>query len=147
MTVNLYSATNEPATAYHIADGPKVFAHKMDAYHAVADHPLEWSHAPWTSATIAAARAKMEARHAQEVEEATAQGLPMPPGLPPPPPPLDPEDEAALAEHTKAVADANERLKVARARAARQQAEEDRIAADEMLVVSPPPPLKSSSQA
>jgi hypothetical protein len=139
MAIKLESATNEPVTAYHVIDGPKVFPYKVDAHHAISRFPLEWSELPWTPEKAAESRAEMEARHAREVNEAKARGLPVPQDLPPPPPPLEPEDEAALMEYNKAVAEANERLKVAREKAAKKKAEEDQIAADEALVASPPP--------
>jgi hypothetical protein len=139
MAIKLDSATNESVIAYHLIDGPHVFAYKIDAHHAVSNFPLEWSELPWTPEKAAAARSEMEARHNREVEEAKAKGLPVPKDLPPPPPPLDPEDEAALMEYNTAVAEASERLKAAREKAAKKKAEEDQIAADEALVASPPP--------
>jgi hypothetical protein len=134
--------TNQSAIAYHLIDGPKVFPYANDARHAVSNFPLEWSEVPWTAEEAAAARQAMELRYVRAVEEAKAKGLPVPRDLPPLPTPrplLDPEDQAAITEHEHAVAEASERLKVAREKAAKKKAEEDQIAADEALVATPPP--------
>ena len=131
--------SNQSAMAFHINDGPVTFPYAIDAHSAVSRFPLEWSADPWTADATAAARQEMEARHAQEVENAKARGLPVPKDLAPLPPEPTPEEQAAIMEHAQAVAEANERLKVAREKAAKARAEAEQIAADEALVASPPP--------
>jgi colicin import membrane protein len=131
--------TNQSVIAYHVFDGAHVFPYPTDAHHAVSNFPMEWSETPWTAEDAAASRDALAERHAREVEEAKAQGLPVPKDLPPPPPEPSPEEQAAIMEHAQAVAEANERLKIAREKAAKKKVEEDQIAADEALVASPPP--------
>lgn len=130
---------NNSAVAYHVNDGATVFAYAVDARHAVSNFPMEWSDEPWSFADAQAAREKLAERHARDVEEAKALGLPVPKDLPPLPPEPTPEEQAAIMEHAQAVAEANERLKIAREKAAKRKAEEDQIAADEALVRSLPP--------
>lgn len=131
--------TNMAAVAHHIVDGPVTFPYAVDAQSAISRFPDEWSELPWSQQDAAAARQRMVERHAHEVEHAKASGLPVPKDLPPPPPEPTAEEQAAIMEHAQAVAEANERLKVAREKAAKKKAEEDQIAADEALVASPPP--------
>lgn len=133
----LDTATNEAVIAYHVIDGAVSFPYKIDVRHALS-FPLEWSEVPWTLEKAQEARSEIEAQHAAAVEEAKAKGLPVPQELRTPPP-LDPEDEAAIMEHQQAVAEANERLKLAREKAAKKREEEAQLAADEALVASPPP--------
>src|SRR5258706_10912467 len=91
--------TNMSATAFHITDGAQVFPYAIDAQHAISAHPLEWSETPWSADAAAAARKAFN-------EKAADEGLPPLPE----PAPLSPEDQAALDEHNKAVAEAADRL-------------------------------------
>lgn len=108
---------NTSKVAYHITDGPFTFPYAIDANHAVAHHPREWSHAPWSREDEVAAR-----REAGQPEVE-----------------LSPEEQAAIDDHAKAVAEANERLKVAREKAEAKRLEAEQVAADEALVASAPP--------
>lgn len=125
--------------AYHVNDGATNFNYAVDAHSAVARHPLEWSLSPWSREDADAARKQMADRHAEQVEDAKARGTPMPAPLPPEPAPLTAEEQAALDEHAKAVAEANERLKAFREKQAEEKALAEQVAADEALVASPPP--------
>jgi hypothetical protein len=109
--------TNQSAVAYHIVDGAVIFPYPIDAHHAVSNFPLEWSEAPWSAEDMAAARKEA----GQPVIEPT------------------PEEQAAIDEHAKAVAEANARLEAFRKKQAEEQAIADQVAADEALVASPPP--------
>lgn len=115
--------TDMSAVAYHVVDGPVTFQYAIDATHAVSSHPNEWSATPWSQAAAAAARSKLE-----------EQGVSLAPAIE-----LSPEDQEALDEHTRAVAEANERLAAFHARKQAEKAEADQVAADERLVSSPPP--------
>jgi hypothetical protein len=130
---------NNSVIAFHINDGAVRFPYAVDAQHAVSNFPAEWSDKPWTAEDAAAGREAIAERHAREVEDAKVRGLPVPAALPPAPPEPSPEEQAAIMEHAQAVAEANERLKVAREKAAKIKAEQDQVAADEALVASPPP--------
>jgi tRNA(Ile)-lysidine synthase TilS/MesJ len=110
-------AANMSAVAHHIIDGPVTFPYAIDAHSAVSRFPDEWSHDPWSREDEA--RAREAAGH--EVE------------------PLTPEEQAAIDEHAKAVAEANERLKAFHEKQAEKKAEADQVAADEALVKSPAP--------
>jgi hypothetical protein len=119
---------------YHITDGHAVVA-EIDGNTAVSQHPLEWSKTPWTAEEAAAARAEMKRRY----EEAQAAGRPLPSPPPPEPVPPTPEEQAAIDEHARAVAEARERLDAFYARKAKEKEEADQVARDEILVNSPPP--------
>jgi hypothetical protein len=108
---------NMSAVAHHIVDGMVTFPYAIDAHSAVSRFPEEWSHEPWPESDRAAAR---EAAGEPAVE-------------------LTPEEQAALDEHTRAVAEANERLQKFREEQAEKKKIDDQIAADEALVNSPPP--------
>lgn len=109
--------TNQSATAHHILDGAVLFPYAIDAQSAIGRFPKEWSADPWPYDATLEAR-KESGQH--DVE-------------------LSPEEQAALDEHAKAVAEANERLAKVRAEQAEKKAIADQIAADEALVASPPP--------
>jgi len=115
--------TNLPLTAYHIIDGATEFKYAIDARTAVGAHPNEWSMTPWTAEEAAAARDRLQ-----------QQGVELPPPLE-----LTPEDQAALDEHNKAVAEAAARLAEYQAKKAEEKKIADQIAADEALVASAPP--------
>lgn len=121
--MSLKIETNQSVTAYHIVDGPVLFNYAVDARSAVSRHPLEWSMTPWSQEDADAARARLK-----------DDGRPVPD-----PEPLSPEDQAALDEHNRAVAEAAERLAAYRERKAKEKAEADQAAADEAIVASPPP--------
>lgn len=123
---------------FHITDGHSRMA-AIDANTAVSQHPNEWSKAPWTADEAAAARKALRERYEVQVEEAKATGAPMPAPPPPEPEPLTPEEQAAVEEHARAVAEAKERLDAFYARKAKEKEEADQVARDEMLVNSPPP--------
>lgn len=108
---------NMSATAYHITDGATVFPYAIDAQHAIAQHPKEWSADPWSLAAMDAAR-----------EEAGKPAIE-----------VSPEEQAAIDEHATAVAEANARLEARREKLAKEKAEADQATADELLVRSPPP--------
>jgi hypothetical protein len=110
-------AANMSAVAHHIVDGPFTFPYSVDAHSAVSRFPGEWSFAPWSHE--ASAKARQEA--GQEIE------------------PLSPEEQAAIDEHAKAVAEANERLKAFHEKQAEDKKIADQVAADEALVKSPGP--------
>lgn len=134
--------SNMSAVAYHVIDGPQDFPYAVDAQSAVGRHPREWSFQPWSADDTDAWRKQMSEQYARDVEIAKARGLP-----PPVEPtwlyvePLQPtpEEQAAIDEHAKAVADASERLKAFRAEQAEKKKVVDQVAADEALVASPPP--------
>jgi hypothetical protein len=115
--MSLKIAANMSAVAYHIIDGAFTFPYAVDAHSAVARHPGEWSHEPWS--VEATERAFQEA--GTELE------------------PLSAEEQAALDEHAKAVAEANARLKAFREEKAAEKAKAAQAAADEALVKSPGP--------
>lgn len=119
--------TNMAAVAHHIVDGPVTFPYAVDAQSAISRFPDEWSELPWSQQDAAAARQRMVERHAHEVEHAKASGLPVPKDLPPPPPEPTAEEQAAIMEHAQAVAEANERLKVAREKAAKKRPRKIRL--------------------
>jgi hypothetical protein len=110
-------SANLSAVAHHIIAGAFTFPYSVDAHSAVARHPGEWSFEPWSHDAVAKAR------------EANGEVLE----------PLSAEEQAALDEHAKAVADANARLNAFREKRAAAKAEEDQAAADEALVHSAPP--------
>lgn len=110
-------SASQSAVAHHIIDGPVNFPYAVDAHSAVSRFPLEWSHQPWSREDEAKAR---QAMGESEVE-------------------LTPEEQAAIDEHARAVAEANERLKAFREKKAEEKKEADQIAADEALVKSPAP--------
>ena len=120
--------TNQSATAHHIIDGPVHFPYAVDAHHAIGTHPFEWSADPWTQESAAIARQRFNDRAEQ------TGNAPLPEPLVP-----TPEEQAAIDEHAKAVAEANERLAEFRRMKAREKEYFDRVAADEALVASPPP--------
>lgn len=129
------------ATAFHIVTGATVFPYAVDAYGAASHHPDEWSMTPWTPERASAARARAKARYDRDVANAKAAGLP-PPDAPlylNPPPPLDPEDQAAIDEHTKAQVEAAARLAKFDKDEADRKAVLDAVEADRALVASPPP--------
>jgi len=109
--------SNMSAVAHHIIDGAVDFPYAIDAHSAVARFPGEWSHEPWSQADMNAARSEAGQ---PEVE-------------------LTPEEQAAIDEHAKAVAEANERLKAFREKQAEEKKIADQVAADEVLVKSAPP--------
>jgi len=130
---------NQSATAYHIDDGAVFFNYAVDAMQACSAHPGEWSMTPWSQEDAAAARKQRDERYQAEVADAKARGVPEPAPPPPPPAPLTPEDQAALDEHNKAVAEAAKRLDEYYARKEKERIEADQVAADELLLKSPPP--------
>jgi hypothetical protein len=119
---------NQSATAYHITSGATVFPYAVDAVHAVSSHPLEWSDTPWSQQDAAAARQRLNERNKLEGAPPVAEPLP-----------LSPEDQKALDEHNKAVAEAAARLKDYHAKKAEEKKIADQVAADEALVASVPP--------
>jgi hypothetical protein len=110
-------SASQSAVAHHIIDGPVTFPYAIDAHSAVSRFPDEWSHEPWSREDEARAR------------EAAGE----------PPVELTAEEQAAIDEHAKAVAEANERLKAFHEKQAEKKAEADQVAADEALVKSPAP--------
>jgi hypothetical protein len=110
-------AANMAAVAHHIIDGAVTFPYAVDAHSAVARFPLEWSFEPWSIEETSKA---ME-DHGIVVE------------------PLTPEEQAAVDEHARAVAEANERLKAFRDKQAAEKELADQAAADEAIVKSPSP--------
>lgn len=119
---------NQSATAFHIVDGAFKFPYAIDAQHAISNHPLEWSDMPWTAERASTARARLN-------EQNQEQGLaPLPE-----PAPLSPDDQAALDQHNKAVAEASQRLADYYDRKAKEKAETDQVAADEAVIASLPP--------
>jgi hypothetical protein len=115
--------TNHSVVAYHIVDGATRFNYAVDAQHAVSAHPNEWSATPWSSEDADAARKKL-----------ADDGRPVPE-----PEPLSPEDQAALDEHNKAVAEAAARLQAYKDKKAAEKAEADQAAMDEAIIASEPP--------
>lgn len=109
--------TNQSATAFHVIDGATVFPYAIDAQHAISSHPLEWRDSPWPAADTAAAREK--------------SGFPAEE--------LTPEEQAAIDEHNRAVAEASERLAAFREKQAEEKKMADQVAADEALIASAPP--------
>lgn len=107
----------QSAVAYHIVGGPVTFAYKIDANNAVSHFPAEWSHDPWSI------EAEVKARAARGEPELV----------------LTAEEQAAIAEHDKAVAEASERLKAFREKQASMKAEADQAVADEAIIKSAPP--------
>src|SRR6185295_18995306 len=97
---------DQSATAYHINDGAVRFPYAVDAMQACSAHPGEWSMTPWSRADADAARKQLDERYQADLADAKARGVAPPAAPPPPPAPLTPEDQAALDEHNKAVAEA-----------------------------------------
>lgn len=123
--------------AYHVRTGlTRMYA--VDAQNAVSMHPEEWSLTPWSQEEAEAASKAIEERHAREVEDAKAKGLPAPAPLPEVLPPT-PEEQEAIDEYNRLVAEARGRLDARREKLAAEKAEAEQIAADEALVKSPPP--------
>lgn len=131
--------SNMSAVAYHITDGPVTFSYATDAQSAISRFPDEWSDTPWTQADAEAARQRQVERHEKETEDAKARGDSPPAPLPPAPPPPTPEEQAAIDEHAKAVAEAQDRLNKFYADEAEKKKIAAQVAADEALVASPPP--------
>lgn len=121
--MSLKIETNQSVTAYHIVEGAVLFNYAVDARNAVSSHPLEWSMTPWSQEDAAAARDRLK-----------ADGRPVAD-----PEPLSPEDQEALDQHNRAVAEAAERLAAYHERKAKEKAEADQVAADEAIVASAPP--------
>lgn len=117
MTNKLRLQASQSAVAHHIIDGPFTFPYSVDANSAVANHPNEWSHEPWSHDAVVKAR------------EAAGEELE----------PISAEEQAALDEHAKTVHEANERLKAFRARKAAEKAEADQAELDEQIIKSPAP--------
>lgn len=140
MAINIDS--NRSAVAYHIVEGPVTFPYAVDAQSAIGRHPLEWSADPWNAEGAAASRKRLAEQYDRDAEIAKSRGLP-PPAKPvwidAEPVQPTPEEQAAIDEHTKAVAEANERLKTVREKLAEEKKIAEQIAADEALVASPPP--------
>jgi hypothetical protein len=111
---------NNSAVAYHVIDGAVTFPYAIDAQQAISRHPDEWSAAPWSADDAAAARKKLN------MEE----------------PEISPEEQAALDEHRRAVAEAQARLDALRQKQEKERQEAMQIAADEALVSSPPPQVE-----
>ena len=140
MAINIDS--NMSAVAFHIVTGRQDFPYAVDAQSAVGRHPLEWSYEPWTAEASTNARKQMSDNYDRDVQNAKARGLPppvKPAWLDAEPLVATPEEQAAIDEHTKAVAAASERLAKRRAELAKQKEIDDQVAADEALVASPPP--------
>lgn len=108
---------NNSAVAYHVVDGAVVFPYAIDAQQAVGRHPDEWRADPWSPEEAEVARKKL--------------GLTVPE--------VTPEEQAAIDEHNKAVAEAKARLDAFRAKKAEEKAIADQIAADEALIATPAP--------
>lgn len=122
---------------YHVLTGlNRLYA--VDAQNAVSMHPDEWSFSPWSEEDAGEARKRLNERHARDVEEAKAAGLPLPA---PPPPEVEPtpEEQEAIDNYNREVAEAKERLAAVREKQAEEKKIADQIAADEALVKSPPP--------
>ena len=119
---------NNSAIAYHITTGATVFPYQVDAQHAISSHPLEWRDMPWSQADAAAARQRMNEKNKVEGVPPVAEPLP-----------LHPDDQKALDEHNKAVADAAARLADYHKKKAEEQKVADQVAADEAMVASIPP--------
>lgn len=130
--------TNMSAVAYHVIHGAQTFTYSVDAQSAIGRFPDEWSDSPWSQADAQAARKRAEDRHAREVEEAKAGGLAPPAPLAPVVEPT-PEEQAAIDEHAKGVAEAKERLDKFYAEQAEKKQIAEQVAADEALVASAPP--------
>lgn len=129
-------ATEHNSTiGYHIVNGAFEFSYPVDRNHAVANHPNEWSKTPWTAERADKARAARKAQHDREV----AAGVKEPVALIPDAGPLDPENQAAVDEHTQAQRDAAERLAAYDAAEAEKRKVEEQVAADRALVAAPPP--------
>lgn len=108
---------NLSAVAHHIVDGAHTFPYSVDAHTAVSRHPEEWSYEPWSLDAVNRALAE---KGEPEVE-------------------MSAEERAAVDEHARAVAGADERLKAFRKKKAEAKAEEDQAAIDEAIVKSSPP--------
>jgi hypothetical protein len=109
--------SNMSAVAHHIIDGPVDFPYAIDAKSAVSRFPGEWSHEPWSHSDMVAAREK--------AGEPAVE--------------LTPEEQAAIDEHAKAVAEANDRLTKFRAEQEEKRKIAEQVKADEALVASAPP--------
>jgi hypothetical protein len=105
------------ATAFHIRDGATLFPYAIDAQHAVSNHPGEWRMTPWSAADTIAAR-----NESGDQEQS-----------------LTAEEQVAIEEHAKVVAEANERLQKFRAEQEEKRQIDEQIKQDELLVASAPP--------
>jgi hypothetical protein len=110
-------SASQSAVAHHVIDGPFTFPYAIDAHSAVRRFPAEWSFDPWSLEATNKARGE---NGEPEVE-------------------LTAEEQAAVEEHDRAVAEATERLKSFRDKKAAEKAEAEQVAADEALVKSPAP--------
>jgi hypothetical protein len=115
MSIRISANTSE--VAYHIITGAVTFPYAVDANSAVARFPNEWSFEPWS---IEATSNAMQ-EDGMELE------------------PLSAEEQAALDEHAKTVAEANARLKAFRDKQAAEKEAADQVAADEAIAKSPSP--------
>lgn len=115
--------TNQSVIAYHIVDGPVTFPYAVDARNAASSHPDEWSMTPWSVEDAETARERLKADGRQVAD----------------PEPLSPEDQAAVDEHNRAVAEAAERLAAYRAKKEAERQEAEQVKADEAIVASSPP--------
>ena len=119
---------NMSATAHHIVDGPVLFPYAIDAQSAISRHPDEWSADPWSQADADAARNRINERNKEAGAPLLAEPIP-----------ATPEEQKAIDEHAKAVAEANDRLKAFREKQAEEKKIAEQVAADEALVASAPP--------
>lgn len=122
--------TNLPTVAYHIVNGATQFSYAVDAQQAIGGHPDEWKATPWTQEEVEASRGRLE-------EKGVAV---------PEPEELSPEDQEALDQHTKAVAEANERLAAYREKKEQERQEAEQVARDEAVAASAPPPRVGPSR-
>jgi hypothetical protein len=124
-----------PTTAFHVTTGAQVFSYAIDARQAVSTHPLEWSLTPWSPSDASAAR---KTKHDQNVAAAKAAGQ-QPPDAPPEPAALAPDDQKALDEYNKSVAEAAKRLADHSKKTEEDRVIAEQIVTDEALVASAPP--------
>jgi hypothetical protein len=108
---------NNSAVAYHVVDGAVTFPYAIDAQQAISQHPEEWRSVPWSADDAAAARKNLNLAE----------------------PEVTPEEQAAIDEHRRAVAEAQARLDAFRKKQAEEAAVAAQVAADEAMVVSAPP--------
>ena len=130
--------------AHHIETGAFEFPYEVDARHAVAGHPLEWSFTPWDPDDASEARQRL---HDRRVAEAAQRGEEPPP--PPAEPDLNDEEREIIAEHRRKQAAAKDLIDAKAAEEAKKRDEETALDEARAVLASQPslPPRRPQGRA
>lgn len=120
-------------TAYHIDNGPQLM-YAVDADSAVARHPEEWSHTPWS---VDDTNAWREQRWSEQAEANKSVGLPEPPK--PNAIELSPQVREELDADAQARQEAYELVEEYEAKRREEREYEERVAAARSLLATPAP--------